>query len=125
MKTTSLLGAFVIALTAAVIAQQPPPRRTGALAPGGTGLIAGRVVDPVSGGGVRDALVWLMIDGAMWAASPRVLTDAEGRFVFVNVPAGKYTFQAQKTGYLPGRYGAKTVMDESRDLDLKIGRAHV
>jgi hypothetical protein len=120
MKTTSALAALLLALTTAGLDQAP--RRTGALAPGGTGLIAGRVVDPVSGGSVRDALVWLMIDGAMWPESPRVMTDAEGRFVFVNVPAGKYSFQAQKTGYVPGRYGAKTVMDLGRDLDLADGQ---
>lgn len=122
MKLTSLLAGVGIALTSVVMAQQPPPRRTGALAPGGTGLIAGRVVDPTSGGGVRDALVWLMIDGVMWPESPRVMTDAEGRFVFVNVPAGKYSFQAQKTGYLRGLYGARSPMDQGRDLDLTDGQ---
>jgi hypothetical protein len=121
MRLSPLLGAIAIAITTTAIAQQPQPRRTGALAPGGTGLIAGRVTDPVSGRAVPDALVWLLIDGAMWPESPRVMTDAEGRFVFVNVPAGKYAFQAQKTGYLPGRYGAKSVMDEGRDLDLTDG----
>lgn len=120
MKAT--LGALLIAVTTIALAQQPPPRRTGALAPGGTGLIAGRVVDPVSGAAVRDALVWLMIDGVMQPESPRVMTDAEGRFVFVNVPAGKYSFQAQKTGHRTGRYGAKSVMDDGRDLDLTDGQ---
>jgi tetratricopeptide (TPR) repeat protein/protocatechuate 3,4-dioxygenase beta subunit len=125
MRTAPLLAAILLAVNTAGLAQQPPPRRTGALAPGGTGLIAGRVTDPVSGRAVPDALVWLLIDGAdgaMRPESPRVMTDADGRFVFVNVPAGKYGFQAQKSGYLRGLYGAKSIMDLGRDLDLTDGQ---
>ena len=120
MKATALLGAVVLAATTAIVAQQPP--RTGALAPGGTGLIAGRVTDPASRRAVPDAIVWLLIDDALRPESPRVMTDTDGRFVFVNVPAGRYGLQAQKTGHLPGRYGAKSIMDAGRDLDLGDGQ---
>lgn len=49
MSEPSLLNVIALAATAATLAQpQQAPRRTGALAPGGTGLIAGRVMDPVS-----------------------------------------------------------------------------
>jgi hypothetical protein len=116
------LLAAMLAATTTAIAQQPPPRKTGALAPGGSGLIAGRVADPVSGQGVSGAVVWLLIDGVMRPESPRVLSDVEGRFVFVNVPAGRYSFQAQKTGYLRGLLGARSVMDEGRELDLADGQ---
>lgn len=124
MSKTPLLGAIVLAITATALAQPPqqPPRRTGALAPGGTGLIAGRVVDPESGKPVPESVVWLLLDLVLRPESPRVMTDAEGRFVFVNVPAGKYSFQTQKPGYLRGYYGAKSIMDLGRDLDLGDGQ---
>ncbi|HZL92033.1 MAG TPA: carboxypeptidase-like regulatory domain-containing protein, partial [Vicinamibacterales bacterium] len=121
---TPLFGALVLAMTASTLAQQPqqPPRRTGALAPGGTGLIAGRVMDPVSGRPVPDTIVWLLIDDVLRPESPRVMTDGGGQFVFVNVPAGRYSFQAQKSGYSRGLLGARSFTDEGRDLDLADGQ---
>lgn len=80
---------------------------TGALAQGGKGLIAGQVVDPGTGKPVPEALVTLRVGQVTGAESPRVLTDAQGRFVFVNVPAGAYGLQSQKLGYLPSAYGQR------------------
>jgi hypothetical protein len=116
-------GAMAIAITTVVVAQQtPPPSRTGALAPGGTGLVAGRVVDPVSGQAVSGAVVWFQIDMVMRPENPRVLSDAEGRFVFVNVPAGRYSLQAQKFGYTRGYFGQKGLMDPETDFTVADGQ---
>ena len=37
----------------------------------------------------------------------KVLTDAEGRFVFSDLAASSYTLQAEKPGYLTGGYGRR------------------
>jgi hypothetical protein len=112
-------GAMLIAVTTAALAHQPPlAPRTGALAPGGTGLVAGRVIDPASGAGVPSAIVWFQIDVVLRPDSPRVMTDADGRFVFVNVPAGRYILHAQKFGYSRGYFGQKDVMDPGTELDV-------
>jgi hypothetical protein len=121
-----MMRAVLIALVvAAGIAQQaPPPPRTGALAPGGTGLIAGQVVDPGSGRSVPGAVVWvLMDDQVLRPESPRVMTDSEGRFAFVNVPSGRYRLRSEKLGYLRGNYGEKSVMSDGRDLEIADGQA--
>jgi hypothetical protein len=122
MKAISVAGALLFAVVTATGQQATRPPQTGALAPGGTGLLAGRVVDPVSGRAVSDAVVWLLIDGVLRPESPRVMTDTAGGFVFVNVPAGRYSFQAQKSGYSRGLLGARTVLSEGRDLELAEGQ---
>lgn len=46
------------------------------------------------------------IAGALVSAGrDRVLTDAEGRFVFTDLEAGSYVIGARKSGYLDGAYG--------------------
>jgi hypothetical protein len=117
--------AILVAAAATLAGQQPqapPAPRTGALAPGGTGLLAGRVFDPASGKAVPEAIVWLLVDGVFRDQSPRVMADAEGRFVFVNVPAGRYSLQAEKLGYRRGFFGQKVHMDTGRELDVAGGQ---
>lgn len=120
MSRTALLPLIALALTATASAQQA--QRTGALAPGGTGLIAGRVADPDSGKPVREAVVWLQVDALMRPENPRVMTDADGRFVFVNVPAGRYRLIAEKPGYLRGLYGQKALLGDGGELELSDGQ---
>lgn len=86
--------------------RQLPP--TGELAPGGTSLVAGQVIDPGTGRPVPDAIVALWIYGATGAGA-RVMADAQGRFVFVNAPAGKYRLRAEKPGYSTGYFNQRTV----------------
>src|SRR5688500_15584932 len=83
-------------------------------APRANGLLAGRVVD-ANGPPLPGATVVLR------SATPRppiprpattgqavpVRTDAQGRFVFTDVPAGKYQIDASKAGWLPGALGRR------------------
>ena len=70
--------------------------------PAGTSLIVGRVMEaggpiPVSG-----AVVTLSLKGAQ----PRqVIADAQGRFVFRDLPNGTFDLVAARAGYLPGAFG--------------------
>jgi carboxypeptidase family protein len=70
--------------------------------PAGTGLILGRVVDAETGQPVSGVLISLGGGGAP-SPSPagiawRLLTDAQGRFVFRNLPQGAYSIVATVGG---------------------------
>ncbi|MGE5833555.1 MAG: carboxypeptidase regulatory-like domain-containing protein [Acidobacteriota bacterium] len=113
----------------------------------GTGLILGRVVDAGSGRPVAGALV--AIGGSSPAgrgaggagittmslngqpvqitqpggggAMPRLMTDAEGRFVFRNLPKGSFNLTAVKPGYVDGAYGRLRPNGGSLALELNDG----
>lgn len=99
----------------------------------GTSLILGQVVD-ASGGGVPGVIVTL--SGGLFQAggyntnlyaSPmaggprRTLTNAQGRFVFDDLPAGSYSMDAAKTGYVTGAYGRFRPGGVAQSLDLREG----
>ncbi|MSO50527.1 MAG: carboxypeptidase regulatory-like domain-containing protein [Acidobacteria bacterium] len=69
-------------------------------------LVAGRVVDSVTRAPVRAAVVALYLDGNS-ALPTKVLTLADGRFLFRSVPKGTYRLYADKPGYLPGSSGCR------------------
>jgi hypothetical protein len=96
---------------AASLSAQRPDQPSGALPSGGTGLIAGQVTDPGTGKPVPEALVTLRVGVVTGPESPRVLADAQGRFVFVNVPAGRYGVSAMKMGYSGCSSGEVTIAD--------------
>lgn len=125
----------VTTIVAAVQGQQPPPA--------GTAVVAGRVMDMVSGNPVGGASVMLATVAA--AATPtsapappspsapsrRVLAIAndDGRFVFRDVPAGTYTLTATFAGLWPGVFGQRraagpskpiTIADSARETSLIV-----
>ena len=83
------------------------------------GGIAGIVLDS-NNAPVRRAIVTLSTvetptqDAVAW-------TDANGRFSFGNVPAGRYQLRASKDGYQPAAYGAKTARVPSEIIKLVAG----
>jgi len=109
----------------------------------GTGLILGQIVDP-SGAGVPSVIVTLSgglfqatLGGAntvlhvspMAGGPRRTLTNASGRFVFGDLPAGSYSLDATKPGYIPGALGrfrpgglphSLTLADGERNNTIKI-----
>jgi hypothetical protein len=107
---------FFGALALVLVAQIPPEKPSV-----GSGLIAGQVVDPGTGKPVPEALVTLVID-EMSESGPRIMADAQGRFVFVNVPAGRYGMRAEKSGFYRGHYGQRTVESGARALELSDGQ---
>jgi hypothetical protein len=86
----------------------PPPRPIPAPAAGiasGSGAISGVVVDAATKEPLADAVVALAAGGNRNAAE-RQMTDARGRFVFRDLPAGDgYVIQVTKAGYFDGRHG--------------------
>ena len=119
MRPTALLGVIIVAATTATSAQ----RRLASWADvnPGTGLIAGQVVDPGTGKPVPEAIVTLVMD-EMMEAGPRIMADPQGRFVFVNVPAGRFGIRAEKSGYYRGHYGQRTAGGNADGVLLSDGQ---
>ena len=83
-----------------------------------TGLILGRVVDGHSTQPVGGAIVTLAAPGT---PPQKVITDAQGRFLFTNLSEGDLSLSATKSGYLSGRYGQRSPRGPSRPLSLGPG----
>lgn len=105
--------------------QGPPgmPRRDAAPVPEapGTAAIRGRIVAVDSGQPLRRVTVRIM---AREVRQPRVaLTDAEGRFDFKDLPAGRYTLVASKGGYVNAQFGERRPGDlTGRPIELGDGQ---
>src|SRR5579871_104063 len=100
--TVAGFGFWALTGVAAVVAQQTPvnPAR---------GAITGVVVDGVTGTAVSDAIVTLGGAKVPTGYPGRQLTDAKGRFAFVQVPDGDgFQISVSKFGYLDGGYGRET-----------------
>lgn len=118
MTRASLVAVLVAGLAAAGLDAQPSQH----------GSIMGRIEDS-AGNPVRHAVVTLSgglaqisltvsMARALEGGPRRVLTDAEGRFVFADLAAGEYTVDASKAGYLPGAYGRRRHGGGSQTLTL-------
>lgn len=71
----------------------------------GTGAITGVVVDGATHEPLPDVIVALSVRGTL-AGQSRQITDAKGRFAFVNLPAtDSFTLTTSKFGYLDGGSG--------------------
>src|SRR5262249_56164532 len=110
--------AVAIALVAAVAlsaqqtqnrGQPQPPRDTSAqratsdAVPAAKGRIAGRVLTADTGRPVSRARVF--INAAEVPGGRGTLTDAEGAYEITALPAGRYTVQVSKTGFISLSYG--------------------
>ena len=81
----------------------------------GTGRISGRVLSTDSGGPLRRAQVRLT---APEIGVKTALTDAEGRFEFRDLPAGRFSLNASKSGYVNVQYGQTRPFETGRPIEL-------
>lgn len=92
------------------------PARDAEAVPTGAAMIRGRVVSGETGAPIRRAQVRL--------SSPEVRggrvaqTDAEGRFEFRDLPAGRYSLSASKAGYVNLQYGQRRPFEQGRPIEL-------
>ena len=81
----------------------------------GTGRLRGRVLASDGSGPIRRAQV--RISGAE-VAPKAALTDAEGRFEFRELPAGRFTLSASKSGFVSVQYGQTRPFEQGKPIEL-------
>jgi len=97
---------FTSAVMAAAAWQVRDAGAQKAVAPIGSGILAGQVLtDTANPQPARRVAVKL--EGEPGTSVRLVGTDDEGRFVFDRLPAGRFTLSATKPGYVPVFHGAK------------------
>jgi hypothetical protein len=123
MRTASrLLPVFL--LTMVTVAAQSPslqqiPRDTKQMVTG-TARLGGRVVAADTNKALARAIVQLATEGA---DEPRwIWTDADGRWQFSRVPAGRYTLLISKTGYVTLRYGQLRPFEPGKPIVVGDGQ---
>ena len=115
--TAVIVGALAVLPGGAQVRRQPLQT--------GRGLIVGQVVDAVTGKPLRDAIV--TITGASQVtrdegvAAPRILTTADGYFVFRNLARGNFIVKATKRGYTEGVSGRRRPGGPSQPIALADG----
>ena len=81
----------------------------------GTGRLRGRVLASDGSGPIRRAQV--RISGSD-VAPKAALTDAEGRFEFRELPAGRFTLSASKSGFVSVQYGQTRPFEQGKPIEL-------
>src|SRR5262245_31507249 len=121
-----ILAASAICAQTPQRGQQPPPRDTSAqrptteTAPAAKGRIAGRVLTSDSGRAVTRARVF--INAAEVPGGRGTLTDADGNYEFTELPAGRYTVNVSKTGFISLSYGQRRPLLAGTPLQLADGQ---
>jgi hypothetical protein len=97
------------------------PPRDGAGAPQtGTATIRGRVLSQ-AGAPLRRAQVSLLAEGSPLRRA--TTTDADGRYAFADLPAGRFTITAVKTGYVTLQYGQRRPLEAGTPLIVTDGQS--
>ena len=100
--------------------QQRDPNATAQSVPTGTGVIAGSVSAADNGRPVRKAMV--LITASNVAVSKSMLTGDDGRFSFADLPVGRYTLTASKSGFVDAIYGQKAPRRPGTPVQLADGQ---
>ena len=87
----------------------------------GTAIISGVVVTDGGGTPVRRARVTLTAP-ELRGRNRTLMTDDQGRFSFVALPAGRYALSASKASYVDIRYGAKKAGRPGTTIELADGQ---
>jgi protocatechuate 3,4-dioxygenase beta subunit len=116
----SAVLAAQVAGVATLPGQSRDTQAQGAAATVGTGLIAGQVTLAGSGQGVEGVRVTL--SGSELRGSRSILTDAEGRFLFVQLPEGTFNLRGTLTGHVSGTFGQKQPGRQGTPIALADGQ---
>lgn len=117
-RVTHLLACALVVLASVSTRAQNPPRDAAALVPPtGTAQISGVVLGE-DDKPVRRVAVFFEGDGR---TNRTALTDDQGRFAVIDMPAARYVIRAEKGGYPPSNYGAKRPGRPGSGLLVKDG----
>jgi hypothetical protein len=86
----------------------------------GTGRIGGHVVAADTGRPIKRARVFL--SAAELPGGRGMLTDDDGSFDFTELPAGRYTLNASKSGFIQLSYGQRRPLQAGTPLQLSNGQ---
>jgi len=111
--------------SAALAAQQPPSRDTSAAQnqqapPTPQGRLTGRVLAADNGRPLKRARVF--INAAELPGGRGALTDDQGVFDFTELPAGRYTINASKAGFVQLSYGQRRPLQAGTPIQLLDGQ---
>jgi hypothetical protein len=122
MRAFVPLTVVVALIAGAAVRGQIPANAPPASA--GSALLTGQVVDATTAAALGSVVVTLSGSASPSGDgrnSPRVLTDAQGRFFFSEVAAGSYTVTATKPGWLPGAVGRRRPGGQPITIDVRAG----
>jgi hypothetical protein len=125
MSRAAVAATIALAATATLAAQQTRPTRdAGTTVTSGTASISGMVVDDdeAKPAPVRRAIITLIGDGLR--PSRGAITDDEGRFTILDLPAGRFTLTVSKASYITSAFGAKRPGRPGTPVSIAAG-AHV
>ena len=83
-----------------------------------SGLIVGQVIDAGTGRPIAGAIVAMTGPGIQ---TPRILTGADGHFVFRGLPRGTFMIAATKSGYADGVSGRRRPAGPSQPMAIQPG----
>lgn len=130
LMSLAVLVAFATAAAARAPQQGAPAGRGGAArggggqggvardqqaAPAGTAVIRGRILTVDTGTPIRRAQVRATSGGGRVHLTT---TDAQGRFEFRDLPAGRWDLSASKAGFVTLRYGQRRPFEAGRPIEL-------
>jgi carboxypeptidase family protein len=124
----TFIGALVFAVASTAWAQPPAPPQTSPGMPrnlqpprAGTARLAGHVVAAETGRPLRRAVVRVAGDDPRDARS--VSTEADGTWEIKELPAGKYSINVQKGGFVSVLYGQKRPFEQGKPVELGDGQS--
>jgi hypothetical protein len=141
MRTLGSLGVGVLFFNITLSAQAPAPLpgtsmpgppaprpqapaagtvRDNAPTPTGTGKILGRVVSADNGMPLRRAQVQIV--AGEQRLMKKAITDAEGRYSFGDLPAGRYSVSVSRNGYVALQFGQQRPFESGKPLELANGQ---
>jgi len=138
MRTTSLARSIAVAVTLAASAAPilHSHQRAGGPAQAGTAFVLGTVVDADTAKPVSAAIVTLGAPPPAQASSGelveigvppavtgrRILTGTDGRFLFRELPKGRYALSVSAPGYAPANFGQGRPAGPGQTIDLEDGQ---
>ena len=97
-----------------------PPRDSAQQTPTGTGRIRGRVLAAVTHEPLRRAQLVLQLSDSR-EFGRLINTDAQGRYEFNGLPAGRFSLGARKPGYVGLQYGQRRPYEPGTSIVLAVG----